>query len=312
MVAVGSSAAVSPALLGYPLLAGQSWRYLVAGLLLLFFRRRPADSAPPVQRPSARQWLRIGLLAATGMAGFNVCLLQAVQRVDPSTVGAVIGAAPVVLAIAGPLGAARRPSARITVSAAVTTAGVCVVQLAGSGSIGGLLYALGALACECCFSLLAVSLLPSLGARRLSGLACLLAALMLGATAALVEGAHALRWPTPGEGLALGYLTLVVTALAFFLWYAGIGVLGVDRAGLFAGVVPLTAVLLGPLLGTGRLTTTSFLGALAIGAAVLYGVSAPTPQSAGADRAAVQEGRPMPDQPTSPAEASNSCGCKDC
>ncbi|MET9361908.1 EamA family transporter [Streptomyces sp. NPDC006632] len=274
MVAVGSSAAVSPVLTEYPLLSGQAWRYVVAGLLLLLARRGPAV---PAARLTPRQWARIALLAATGMAGFNVCLLEAVRRADPSTVGAVVGAAPIVLAVAGPLGSAQRPSARIAFSALVTTAGVCVIQAFGHGSVTGLLYALGALACECCFSLLAVGLLPALGARRLSAFACLAAAPMLAVAAALTEGADALQRPTVAEWLALGYLTLVVTALAFFLWYAGIGLLGVDRAGLFAGIVPLTAVLLGPVLGTGRLAPTSVLGALVIGAAVLYGVSAPAP-----------------------------------
>ncbi|MCX5382356.1 DMT family transporter [Streptomyces sp. NBC_00083] len=274
MVAVGSSAAVSPVLTEYPLLSGQAWRYVVAGLLLLLARR--GASAPGV-RLTPRQWARIALLAATGMAGFNVCLLEAVQRADPSTVGAVVGAAPVVLAVAGPLGSAQRPSARIAFSALVTTAGVCVIQAFGHGSLTGLLYALGALACECCFSLLAVGLLPALGPRRLSAFACLAAAPMLAVAAAVTEGAGALQQPTAAEWLALGYLTLVVTALAFFLWYAGIGLLGVDRAGLFAGVVPLTAVLLGPLLGTSHLAPTSVIGALVIGAAVLYGVSAPEP-----------------------------------
>ncbi|MFC6598228.1 DMT family transporter [Kitasatospora paranensis] len=268
MVAVGSSAAVSPVLTGYPLLSGQAWRYLVAGLILLLAHRAGA----PAARPTPAQWTRILLLAATGMAGFNVCLLKAVQHADPSTVGAVVGAAPVVLALAGPLGAARRPSTRVAVCALVTTAGVCVIQTFGAGSATGLLYALGALACECCFSLLAVGLLPALGPRRLSGLACLAAAPLLGLAAALTEGAAALRLPTRTEGLALVYLTLVVTALAFFLWYRGIGLLGVDRAGLFAGIVPLTAVLLGPVLGTGRLAPSALLGAAMVGAAVLYGV----------------------------------------
>ncbi|MFD9125803.1 DMT family transporter [Kitasatospora sp. NPDC059571] len=278
MVAVGSSAAVSPVLTGYPLLAGQAWRYLVAGLILLLVHRRTAARAA---RPTPAQWTRILVLAATGMAGFNVCLLKAVQHADPSTVGAVVGAAPVVLAVAGPIGAARRPSARVAVCALVTTAGVCVIQAFGGGSGAGLLWALGALACECCFSLLAVALLPVLGPRRLSGLACLAAAPLLGVAAAAAEGGAALRLPTAGEFLALAYLTLVVTALAFFLWYRGIGLLGVDRAGLFAGVVPLTAVLLGPVLGTGRLEPSALAGAVMVGAAVLYGVGArPAPQPA--------------------------------
>lgn len=161
-----------------------------------------------------------------------------------------------------------------------------VIQAAGPVSGPGLLYAFGALVCECCFSLLAVDLLPRLGPRRVSALASLLAAPMLGVVSAVVEGRGALAWPTGTEWLALGYLTLVVTALAFFLWYASIDLLGVDRAGLFAGVIPLSAVLLGPLLGTGHLTGPMLVGAVAVAAAVLHGVSAPA-------ESAVRPGEPV-------------------
>ena len=63
----------------------------------------------------------------------------------------------------------------------------------------------------------------------------------------LVEG------PTPCDAvradlLAAAHLAVVVTALAFVLWYGAVARLGAARAGLFTGVVPVTAavvVLLG-------------------------------------------------------------------
>ncbi|MFI5528158.1 DMT family transporter [Kitasatospora sp. NPDC051853] len=271
MTAVGSSAAVSPLLTAYPLFAGQSWRYLAAGLILLL----PGRRLPPPPRLTIRQRVRVLVLAATGMAGFNVFLLNAVAHADAATVGAVVGATPVVLAVAGPLLDGRRPSARVAFGALLTVLGVLLIQSHGSATPTGLLHAAGALACECCFSLIAVPLLPVLGPRRLSALACLTAVPLLAATSALLEGPRALRLPTPTEALALSYLTLVVTALAFFLWYAGVARLGVDRAGLFAGLIPIAAALLGALLGTAPLTPPVLLGAALVGAAVGYGVTTP-------------------------------------
>ncbi|GAA3021677.1 hypothetical protein GCM10020229_36110 [Kitasatospora albolonga] len=297
MTAVGSSAAVSPLLAAYPLLAGQGWRYLAAGLILLL----PGRRLPPPPRLTTRQRGRVLALAATGMAGFNVCLLNAVAHADAATVGAVIGATPVLLAVTGPLLDRRRPSARIAVSSLLTVAGVLLIQNHSTAATPtGLLYTAGALACECCFSLLAVPLLPRprpapplrprLPDRRSA------------------PGGH-LRpprrrprpphLPTPTEALALSYLTLVVTALAFFLWYAGVARLGVDRAGLFAGLVPLAAVLLGALLGTTQLTPPVLLGAALVGAAVALGVT-PPPQRRPADtswiRRALLSGRQSPNR----------------
>ncbi|MGW4651142.1 DMT family transporter [Kitasatospora sp. NPDC004289] len=285
MTAVGSSAAVSPLLAAYPLLAGQGWRYLAAGLILLL----PGRRLPPPPRLTTRQRGRVLALAATGMAGFNVCLLNAVAHADAATVGAVIGATPVLLAVTGPLLDRRRPSARIAVSSLLTVAGVLLIQNHSTAATPtGLLYAAGALACECCFSLLAVPLLPVLGPRRLSALACLTAAPLLAAASALLEGGHALRLPTPTEALALSYLTVVVTALAFFLWYAGVARLGVDRAGLFAGLIPLAAALLGALLGTAPLTPPVLLGAALVGAAVAFGSATPRSATARDARAGVK------------------------
>lgn len=293
MVMVGSSAAVTPLITSYPILAGQAWRYLVAGLVLAV-AHRPAAIRP--QRPSRREWLRILVLAATGMAGFNVFLLLAVQRSAPATVGAVVGAAPVVLAIAGPLLAGGALSARIVVSAVLTVTGIGLIQFLDPGSVSGLLLAGGALVCECCFSLIAVPLLPSIGPRRLSAFACLAAAPMLASASACVEHGRALQVPTRTELLVFAYLALVVTAFAFFLWYRGIELLGVARAGLFAGVVPVVALLLGPVLGTGTISTSGAIGAGLVSVAVVYGVSAPRRNAGGpgTGSAPVNPSQPVP------------------
>jgi drug/metabolite transporter (DMT)-like permease len=49
--------------------------------------------------------------------------------------------------------------------------------------------------------------------------------------------------------LAVGYLALAVTAVAFVLWYTGVSRLGPGRAGLLTGVAPVAAAITGVLLG---------------------------------------------------------------
>jgi hypothetical protein len=49
--------------------------------------------------------------------------------------------------------------------------------------------------------------------------------------------------PTVAEAVGLGYLALVLTVGAFLLWYAGLHRLGVARAGMFVGVLPVSTLL---------------------------------------------------------------------
>jgi drug/metabolite transporter (DMT)-like permease len=114
-------------------------------------------------RLSARELGLVAALAASGLVGFNLCVLAAVDRADPAVVGLVIGCTPVVLALVGPPLAGRPPTRRGLAAAAVVVVGAALAQGGGRTSATGLLLAVGALAGEAAFSLLAVPLLPKLG-----------------------------------------------------------------------------------------------------------------------------------------------------
>jgi hypothetical protein len=64
-------------------------------------------------------------------------------------------------------------------------------------------------------------------------------------------------------------MTVVVTALAFVFWYPGVERLGVERAGLFAGIVPVSALLSAAATGESSFT----LGRMAVAAGVSVGVT---------------------------------------
>lgn len=239
MTILGSSFAVSRLLLGYPTLAGQAVRYALAAVLLGLLARRSARPRPAM---SGRDLVRLGALAATGLAGFNVCVLAALREADPGLLGTVVGATPLMLAVLGPALAGRRPSVRLAASGALAVAGVALVQGGGNASLAGLAWATGALAGEVCFSLLAAPLLPVLGPVRVSAWACALAVPQLLLAGALAGEWRRLRVPTPAESAALLYVAVVLTVLAFLCWYAGLGRLGVERAGVFAGLVPVASL----------------------------------------------------------------------
>jgi drug/metabolite transporter (DMT)-like permease len=268
---VGSLVAASDLVEGYPLSTGQALRYALAGGVLLVIAR---GRLPRLDRNEA-----VGLiaLAATGLVLFNVFVIEGVRETDPATVGVIVGCVPIVLAIAGPLLEKRPISGRVMVAAVVVAAGAAGVQWAGGGiTAAGLLLALGALACEAAFSLLAVPHLKRLGALAVSTYACLFAVPMLAFWSLLVEG-PSLPIPDAGQAAALAYLGVGVTVLGFVSWYTAVGLLGVEKAGLFSGVLPVSALVFSAALGVAELTPERLAAVAVVALGVTLGVRGGAP-----------------------------------
>jgi drug/metabolite transporter (DMT)-like permease len=293
MAILGASVAVSRAILRYPALTGQAFRYTVAAAILALLVR-------PGAGPRRRDLARLAVLAATGLVGFNLCLLAALRHADAAVVGTIVGCSPLVLAVAGPLSRRQRISGRLVLASAIVVAGAALVEGAGHASGRGVVAALGTLAGESLFSLLAAPLLPRLGAVRVSAWTCALAVPMLVVSAA-VAGERP-RTPTTGEAAALAYLALVLTVGAFLLWYRGLQRLGVARAGLFVGVLPMATVAASTLLD-GRLPAPAqTFGVLVVGAGLSLPMILKDP---GRYSASNSSGSPSP----SPSPSSGSSDC---
>jgi drug/metabolite transporter (DMT)-like permease len=269
MFLVGTLAAIASVINHYPLYGGQALRYALAALLLFAVAR---VQGLRLVRLTWREALLLLALAATGLVLFNVWVIQATRHASPTLVATIVGVVPVVLALVGPLLARSRPSGRVLIAASVVVVGATVTSGLGSGSLTGLLYAVGALACEACFSLLAMPLLPKLGPVRVSAYTVAVAVPLLLLVGVVADGSGVLRMPTTAEAAGLVYLATVVSAGAFFLWYDALPRLGADRAGLFAGVVPVGAIVTTVLLGLGTPTSTELGGAALVIAGLAVGL----------------------------------------
>jgi drug/metabolite transporter (DMT)-like permease len=299
---VGGSVAASSLLGGYPVLGGQAIRYLVAGLLLAAWARLRHQSLP---RPAGRDWAWLAGLAVIGLAGCSVLMIEATQVADPASVGIVIGAAPLVIVIAAAIAARTRPTRRVLFAASLVTAGSAAAQLGGATgpawSATGLLLSAGALGGAAGSSLLAAPVLPRLGPLAVTIYACGLAGTLLLAGAAVASstgGSPILRTPTATQLAALSYLTVAVTAVVFLAWYAAMKRLGVDRTGLFNGLIPIASLAAVALAGTGTITPLQCLAALTVLVGVIFGLGR-TPQApVGAVNQAGQ--RPQPSAESTP------------
>jgi drug/metabolite transporter (DMT)-like permease len=273
----GSLAGVNAAIPGYPVFAAQALRYTLATVVLAAAcwaagRRHPLDHQRV--RPTRRVVALLAFQATVGVTGFNYCTAEAVRHTGAATVGTVIAAVPVVLAIAGPLAARRRPAPRVIAAAVLVVAGAAVITGLGGTNLPGLLLALGALGAEVSFTLAAVPLLSVFGPLRASAWVTGCSVPVLFAFAFATGGAGAVPVPTAGQGAAICYLAVAVCAGGFYLLYSALPRLGADRVGLFAGLVPFGAMGAALLLGAGTIRLADIAGAVLVGVGVAAGAGA--------------------------------------
>jgi len=311
MLFVGSAVAAASLLADYPVLTGQAVRYAAAAAGLWAWTRLRSRRLPRLTRRDASWVFGVALV---GMSGFNVVLIEATGRIDPSVVGAVLGGTPIALAVLGPLQAGRPIARRTLACALVVAAGVLLVERA-SGPLDpiGLALTLLVLAGEVGFSLLAVRPLRRIGAVGVSFHAVWIAAVQLAIGALLLER-HALRWPTAVEAGALAHMAVFVTVVAFVAWYTALDRLGADRAGLLVGTVAVTALGTAALVGTTTVTPTTVLGCALVIAGVAVGVRTPegkrqaTPEPRAAHRQRLPTTAPQPFSKT--LIEPEPCGCE--
>lgn len=273
MTFVGGSVAVSGALAEAPLHTAQALRYATACLLLLGWVRLTGH---PLRRPRGTEWLWLLGVTMSGLVLFNVALVHGSRHAEPAVLAVAVACVPVALATIGPLLEGHRPHTRILVAAVVVSVGAVVVEGLGRADAIGLAWAAVVFLCEAGFTLLAVPVLASHGPAGVSVHTTWLAAVMFGVLALSTEGWRAATRFDAGAVLAIGYLAVGVTAIAFILWYTCVRRLGTGRAGLLTGVAPVAAAVIGiPLTGAiPGVAVWCGVGLIACGLAVGLGVNA--------------------------------------
>ncbi|MFF7216720.1 EamA family transporter [Streptomyces sp. NPDC008238] len=257
MALVGSSVTVSHTLVDAPLFTPQAVRYAMATVLLLVVARLAGTR---LVWPQGREWLWLAGIAVTGLLLFNVAVVRGVAHAEPAVVAVAVACAPVVLAAVGPALEGRRPSRQILLAAPVVVAGAVLVEGTGRTDAVGVAWAALALACEAAFTLLAVPVLRRHSPWGVSVHAMWMAAVLLAVLAAVREGPSAVRELSGADWAAIGYLALMVTAVAFVLWYSTVRAVGAGQAGLLTGIAPLAAAVVGAISGSGTPNPSVWLG----------------------------------------------------
>ncbi|WP_279387866.1 DMT family transporter [Streptacidiphilus pinicola] len=215
--------------------------------MLLFARLAGAR----VVRPRGREWLWLAGLAVSGLVLFNVAVVRGVAHAEPAVIAVAVACVPLVLGLVGPLLERRRPSRQVLLAAPVVMLGAVLVEGTGRTDAVGLAWAALALGCEAAFTLLAVPVLPRHTPWGVSVHATWMGGTLFAVLGLTREGPTAAGRLSGTEWAAAGYLALMVTAVAFVLWYSTVRSAGSGRAGLLTGIAPLTAALVATATGTG-------------------------------------------------------------
>lgn len=247
MTLVGGSVGVSRTLTGAPLFTAQAIRYAAAAAVLLAAAR---SARIPILRPRGREWLWLSGIAATGLVLFNVAIVRGVAHAEPAVIAVAVACVPVLLGVIGPLAEHQAPGRRMLLAALVVTGGSVLVAGAGRADAVGVAWAAVALLCEAAFTLLAVPVLPRHGAWGVSIHSAWIGTLMLIALGGVTDGPGSAGRLTAADWAAMGYLAIMVTAVAFVLWYSTVAALGAGAAGLLTGIAPAAAAVAGIVIGS--------------------------------------------------------------
>ena len=274
MVFVGGSVAVSGLLRTAPSLTAQALRYALACLLLIGMARLGHRR---IVRPRGREWFWLLGVTVSGLFVFNIALVAGSAHAEPAVLGVAVACVPLILAVIGPLQEGRRPRPVVLLAALTVTVGAALVQGVGRSDELGLVWAVVVLGCEAGFTLLAVPVLGRLGPWGVSVHTTGTAAVIFAVAGLGREGPAAVTRFTGRDLLAIGYLAVAVTALAFLLWYFCVARIGAGRAGLLTGVAPVAAAASGVVLGGPVPEPLVWVGITVVVSGLLLGLSVPGP-----------------------------------
>ncbi|OJV60625.1 MAG: ABC transporter permease [Cellulomonas sp. 73-145] len=241
---------------------GSALRALPAGLLLLLVARR---------LPRGRWWWRSAVLGLLNTSVFFVLVYVASQRLETSTASTVMATSPFVLMlVARPL-LGQHPTRAALVGAALGVAGVVAMLTTGAAHPDplGIAASVSAMVMSSVGYGLATRWRDDIDVISSTAWQLVGGGLLLTPAALLVEG------PPPHLGpealLAVAYVTLVATAVAYLAWFSGLRRLPASAVGLLGLLNPVTGVTLGLLLGGERLGPLQVVGTITVLAAVLVG-----------------------------------------
>ena len=259
------------------------WRFVIATATLLVMVQVLERGLP---RLSPTKWMTFVLLGAIGVAGYALCFMYGLQTVTASRASLIVALTPAATLIGGALFLHEPLTRPRVLGIALALLGVAVDLGNGNplrlftGPIG-----MGELTMFGC--VLAWSTYTLLGRRELGeGMSPLAATTLAALTGTAILALWCavtgdLKVPDPAwkPWLALVFMGVLGTAVAYLWFYDGVKVIGPARTAVFINLVPVVAITLGVLLLGEKLQASMVVGASLVVTGVWIINRAPAPSS---------------------------------
>lgn len=245
MLIVGTSVVASKIVVDtLPIYTASMLRFLIAAIVLLVIVARSGG----LPKLTLRVHLTLALLALVGLVLFNVLLLLGLDLTTAIASGIITSLTPAVVALLSiPLGDRLRPAGWIGVTLAV--AGVVIVNLFGTAEaasasrplLGAALVFLAVIG-EALYAVIGKVATASVKPIPMATLVTIYGFVLFLPFAALdIRDLHPADVPIKGW-VAVVYLALIVTVVAFALWFNGLQHVPASTAGAFTGLIPVGTI----------------------------------------------------------------------
>ena len=247
------------------------WRYLIATLVLVVASFVVERGLP---RLSRAQWLGVSLLGLTGVAIYNLCFMFGMQTVPASRGSLIIATVPAATLLGGALFLHEQLTLRRVAGVLIALLGVAIelghgnplVLFDGHAGIGEAALFGGVLAWAA-YTLIGKRLLVDMSPLAATTYAALTGSAMLAAVC-LLKGDLVLPHATLKGWIALAYMGVFGTAIAFIWFYEGVRTIGPARSMVFVNLVPIFAIAFAMLLLGERIELSMVAGAVLVIAGV--------------------------------------------
>ena len=266
MCIIGSSVVVSKlAMVRLPLALAIEFRLLVALLVLLPFLLPDKNEAQPQNKKTG--WT-LFWQACAGVFGFNLFLLYGLQHTTAADASIVTGTQPAVTALLGWLLLRERIKTNEWLMVLLATLGVAALgfrpheQASGmdAAAYGGILLVFAAIICEGLFTIFGKQTPVAVSPMRRAAWLCMYSFLLF-LPFALWE-ARTFDWSTlrASDFGIIAYLGLVVTVVAYVLFFTSIPHLKTQTAAVLGGLIPASSLVLSLLLLGEQITWVHLIG----------------------------------------------------
>jgi len=245
MTLVGSSVVSGKLMVeSFPVFVASAIRFIVATFLLLGWLVWRERGFP---RLSLRDHGILALQALTGVALFNALLRKGLTMTTAVASGIITSTTPAFIALISLL-LGERMTRIAMLGIAITIAGIVAVNALGGGEgidadrpiFGGLLV-LGAVVCEALCTIFGKVL-----SGRVTPIAMATLVSVYGTAMLVPIGVWELRDFDPSDASLSGWIAILYTAIflngAFILWFHGVAKVPASIAGVFTGLIPISAL----------------------------------------------------------------------